>query len=220
MVKRLSAVCVMVAVDLGFTNIAISMLPLALQQCIAATTPAATVSIESASGWEERPRPTHDSRRARCLHSDSKSASLGRREPAPAGRASRAGAPRMTAMCGGACFATQVQLRPRRRPPRRGAAPRGEPHAEPRAGGGLEDMADGRGDVGGLDRGGATANKPPRPHAGRAQAPRMQRRGLKSPRAETHCDHARAAFCAVSSAALADVAELAQTRAPSGLRGP
>ena len=47
MVKQLSVVCVMVAVDLGFTNIAISMLPLALQQCIAATTPAATVSIES-----------------------------------------------------------------------------------------------------------------------------------------------------------------------------
>ena len=47
MFKRLGVVCVMVAIDLGFTNMAISMLPLALQQCIAATTPAATVTIES-----------------------------------------------------------------------------------------------------------------------------------------------------------------------------
>ena len=47
MARRLGVVCVMVAIDLGFTNMAISMLPLALQQCIAATTPAATVTIES-----------------------------------------------------------------------------------------------------------------------------------------------------------------------------
>ena len=47
MVRRLAVVCVMVAIELGFTNIAISILPLALQQCIAATTPAATVTIES-----------------------------------------------------------------------------------------------------------------------------------------------------------------------------
>ena len=52
MFKRLGVVCVMVAIDLGFTNMAISMLPLALQQCIAATTPAATVTIESV--YEQR----------------------------------------------------------------------------------------------------------------------------------------------------------------------
>ena len=40
-------VCVLVAFDLGFTNIAISMLSLTLQQCLIATNPAFTVAIES-----------------------------------------------------------------------------------------------------------------------------------------------------------------------------
>ena len=40
-------VCVLVAFDLGFTNIAISMLSLTLQQCLIATNPAFTVTIES-----------------------------------------------------------------------------------------------------------------------------------------------------------------------------
>ena len=40
-------VCVLVAFDLGFTNIAIAMLSLTLQQCLIATNPAFTVTIES-----------------------------------------------------------------------------------------------------------------------------------------------------------------------------
>jgi drug/metabolite transporter (DMT)-like permease len=40
-------VCVLVALDLALTNIAVSLLAVAIQQCIVATNPAFTVSIES-----------------------------------------------------------------------------------------------------------------------------------------------------------------------------
>ena len=41
------AVCVFIALDLALTNVAIAMLSVALQQCIKATSPAATVLLES-----------------------------------------------------------------------------------------------------------------------------------------------------------------------------
>lgn len=47
MLLRLSVVCVAVAIDLGLSNVAIWLLPLALQQMIASTIPAATISLES-----------------------------------------------------------------------------------------------------------------------------------------------------------------------------
>ena len=40
-------VCVSIAIDLGATNVAISLLSVALQQCIKATSPAATILVES-----------------------------------------------------------------------------------------------------------------------------------------------------------------------------
>ena len=40
-------VCLLVALDLALTNIAVSLLAVAIQQCIIATNPAFTVTIES-----------------------------------------------------------------------------------------------------------------------------------------------------------------------------
>ena len=40
-------VCVLVALDLALTNIAVALLAVAIQQCIVATNPAFTVTIES-----------------------------------------------------------------------------------------------------------------------------------------------------------------------------
>ncbi len=45
--KGFALVCLAIAVDLGFTNVAISLLSVALQQCIKATSPTATVLLES-----------------------------------------------------------------------------------------------------------------------------------------------------------------------------
>ena len=46
------AVCVAIALDLACTNVAISLLSVALQQCIKATSPAATIFVESL--WNQR----------------------------------------------------------------------------------------------------------------------------------------------------------------------
>ena len=47
MLPRFLGVCLAIAIDLGCTNVAISVLSLALQQCIKATSPAATIFLES-----------------------------------------------------------------------------------------------------------------------------------------------------------------------------
>jgi len=47
MIRPMVGVCLAIAIDLGCTNVAISELSVALQQCIKATSPAATVLLES-----------------------------------------------------------------------------------------------------------------------------------------------------------------------------
>ena len=47
MAATLAAVCVAVVVDLGLTNLGLTLLPLPLQQGIAATVPLATVLLET-----------------------------------------------------------------------------------------------------------------------------------------------------------------------------
>jgi len=44
-------VCTLVALDLALTNIAVALLAVAIQQCIVATNPAFTVTIESIVRW-------------------------------------------------------------------------------------------------------------------------------------------------------------------------
>jgi len=55
MAPRLLAVCLAVAVDLGLSNRAIYLLPLALQQAIASTIPAVTMVIETVYRWRLKP---------------------------------------------------------------------------------------------------------------------------------------------------------------------
>ena len=43
--------CTLVALDLALTNIAVALLAVAIQQCIVATNPAFTVTIESIVRW-------------------------------------------------------------------------------------------------------------------------------------------------------------------------
>jgi drug/metabolite transporter (DMT)-like permease len=46
-IRGFALVCVLVALDLALTNIAVSLLAIAIQQCIVATNPAFTITIES-----------------------------------------------------------------------------------------------------------------------------------------------------------------------------
>lgn len=52
---QLLPVCIAIAVDLGLSNVAISFLPLALQQAIASTIPAATIVLETAVRQQCKP---------------------------------------------------------------------------------------------------------------------------------------------------------------------